>query len=462
LQVGLDKTRTERVREMLEGSVRIDLFGLRKEGRLDGDFVGPLGSDALVVERGANYLLEVVLRTLTPGHRFTEGTADSNELWVEVVLRDGERVIAQSGKVDPITGAVDPDAHFVNSYAVDRQGGHIALRNVEEIFTTVYNNQIGPGAADTLHYDLRIPSDAPRTLTLEAKLYYRKFSREMVVAVSGEQNARNELPVVTVAANRALLHVDQLPAGTGGEQPGSTIDLWERWNDYGIGLLATTGLGQLRQAEDAFKQVEAAGSAAGAINLARTYLRGGQLKQAAVALARARTEDSVAPSWTRAWLESELAMALGRIDSAIALLKQILANDFPGASERGFDFSRDYRVWERLGQAYWLRARLERDAIHREQRDTYLEQARENFEQALRLESENADAHYGMAQVAAGLGLPELAAEHRRLHALYRPDDSAQALAVATARAADSAVRRASNDVVVYPLKVTKAHNATL
>ena len=64
------------------------------------------------------------------------------------------------------------------------------------------------------------------------------------------------------------------PAVRGGDRP----ELWERWNDYGIGLLLAGEARQstLRQAEHAFRQVEALDRPDGPLNLARVYLKEGR------------------------------------------------------------------------------------------------------------------------------------------------------------------------------------------
>ena len=63
---------------------------------------------------------------------------------------------------------------------------------------------------------------------------------------------------------------------------------WERWNDYGIGLLlegnAGSEKGELRQAEAAFAEVERLGRPEGPLNLARVYHKEGRLDDAAQAL----------------------------------------------------------------------------------------------------------------------------------------------------------------------------------
>ena len=75
------------------------------------------------LQRGETYLIEVVLRTLTLGHHFTQGTADSNEVWLEVEAASGEEVlVGHSGQRRPSDNGVDPWAHFVNAFVIDRHG----------------------------------------------------------------------------------------------------------------------------------------------------------------------------------------------------------------------------------------------------------------------------------------------------------------------------------------------------
>ncbi|HMC66540.1 MAG TPA: multiheme c-type cytochrome, partial [Gemmataceae bacterium] len=67
--------------------LRIDLFGLREGDSIDGKFLGQLRPDLPTLTPGSTYLVEVVLRTLNVGHVFPQGTADSNEIWVDFEAR---------------------------------------------------------------------------------------------------------------------------------------------------------------------------------------------------------------------------------------------------------------------------------------------------------------------------------------------------------------------------------------
>ena len=73
-------------------------------------------------------------------------------------------------------GPVEPGAHFYRSLQLDAHGNPINKRNAWSTRATMYAHLIPPGAADTVHYRLKIPEDCGDQITLTAKLNYRKFS----------------------------------------------------------------------------------------------------------------------------------------------------------------------------------------------------------------------------------------------------------------------------------------------
>jgi len=444
-------------REFLEGVMRVDIFGLREGGRISGALTAPIRPEIPALEPGRSYLLETVIRTVKMGHVFTQGTADSNEVWMDVTVRDGDRVIGRSGGRDPRTNAVDPWAHRVNAFVIDRQGRRINRRNAQDIFTALYNNQIPPGAADVVHYRLEVPRGSRGPIEVEVKLCYRKFDTEYMALVEDDPAYFNDLPVVKLAED----HVSFPLRGSREGPPlnhDSPIEPWQRWNDYGIGLLRKGALGELRQAAEAFRRVEELGRPDGPLNLARVYIKEGRVQtDAPAALERAARFTPPANEWSVLWFGAQVASANGDHDVAIANLREILRGGFRQAEGRGFDFSKDYNVLNQLAGELYQRSLLERG----EARRPYLEQARERYEQTLRYDPENLTAHWGLKLVYRDLGDVEQEHRHAALHAYHKPDDNAQDYAVAQARLRYPAANKAAEAVVIYDLQRQGAPGAS-
>lgn len=437
----------------LRGATRIDIFGIKRDGRIDGQLVAPLRPALTVLEAGRTYLIEVVIRTLKMGHHFTQGTADSNEVWVEVVATAGargDRVIGRSGALEP-GGLVDPWAHFVNVYMLDRYGNRIDRRNAQDIFVPLYDHQVPPGAAQVVHYALHVPRDVGGPVMIDARLQYRKFDRTYMRYVMGD-DYQIGLPVTTLAADRVTLSVQEVRKVQAVQEV--PVPLWERWNDYGIALLlegASGGeKGELRQAAQAFAEVERLGRPDGPLNLARVYYREGRLTDAAEALGRAAVMTPGPPSWTFSWLTGLVNKENGYLDRAIDDFRRVLASKDPG---RGFDFSRDYEVINELGQALFERAKQERGASRQMERERLLREAVTQFERTLTLDAENVAAHYNLSLLYAELGDTRRAAEHRAAHARYKPDENARDRAVAFHRLRNPAADHAAQAIVIYEMR---------
>jgi tetratricopeptide (TPR) repeat protein len=443
----------------LRGSVRVDIFGLRDGGSITGELLAPLRPRLPKLRPGHTYLLEVVLRTLTVGHHFTQGTTDSNEVWVDAHVHDGQRTLGRSGALGE-HGRVDPWAHFVNVYMLDRHGQRIDRRNAQDIFTPLYDHQIPPGAAQVVHYLFTVPPDQKAPLTLEVRLNYRKFDTTYLQYVFGP-NYSNSLPITVIAEDMLTLPIEGGPEAPA--PPPSTIPEWQRWNDYGIGLLLEgnkgSEKGQLLQAEQAFLQVERLGRPDGPLNLARVYLKEGRLEEAAQALQRAARFQPPPPRWTLAWLSGLANKQNGHLDAAIADFRGILEDRYPELERRGFDFSKDYEVLNELGQTLFERAKQER---HQPQvRQAFLREAERRFLETLRLDPENLAAHYNLHLIYQALDNPAAAQHHKILHERYRPDDNARDRAVTIARKANPAADHAAQATVIYDLqRATRPHAA--
>jgi tetratricopeptide (TPR) repeat protein len=456
--------------DFLKETMRIDLFGVRENGAIDGKLHAPLRPEVPTLEPGKEYLLEAVVRTMKLGHLFTQGTVDSNEVWVEVTAKSGERVVGASGHMDAARGnEVDPWSHYINVFMLDKDGNRINRRNPQDIFTPLYNHQIPPGAAASLHYALNVPEGLAAPVTVEVRLLYRKFDTEYMQFVakngkvggdpirgdSGGELYVNDLPITVLATDRVTFPVAGVEAVV--ENPPREIPPWQRWNDYGIGQLLK-GKAELKQAEEAFQQVEKLGQYHGPLNLARVYFSEGRLDEAAAALSRAAefTEEP-APPWTMAWLSGQVAQQLGNLEEAERDFRKVLEDKTPEMIRRKFDFSLDYEVRNQLGVVLFDRARQLRGEADAAERELLLRDSIAQFEQTLALDSENVTAHHNLQLLYTQLGDKERAEEHRTLHERYKPDDNAADRAVRLAREKYPAANHAAEAVVIYPLQRTGA-----
>jgi tetratricopeptide (TPR) repeat protein len=463
-------------KKFLEGTMRVDIFGVKEDGKVDGRLVGPVRPVVPTLKRGENYLLEAVIRTLKVGHEFTQGTVDSNEVWLEVTLTNGDRVVGKSGGMDA-KGEVDQRAHFVNVFMLNKEGERINRRNAQEIFTPLYNHQIPPGAGQVAHYAFRVPDEIEGTLTATVKLQYRKFDHEYMEIVhkrlkethgtvdsnldaginisnSGlkeDGTYYNNLPIVTLASDTVTFPVEGQAVELGSQE--SKIPQWQRWNDYGIGLFLE-GKSELKQAEHAFMQVEQLKRFDGPLNLARVYLREGRIDEAADAIKRAAlATEPKAPEWTLAWFSGQVNREQGRLVEAESNFRSIVDQSTEERTKRGFDFSRDIEVLNALGRTLFDRCEQMRLDSQKDERKKLLDDAIKQFERTLAIDSENVNAHYNLGLIYAEVGNADLAKKHKALHLRYKPDDNAQGLAVRKARQKYPDANLAAESLVIYPLQ---------
>ncbi|MEL6105295.1 MAG: multiheme c-type cytochrome [Planctomycetota bacterium] len=461
-----DEAGIEAHRKMLKNSLRVDLFGLRRDGSIDGELIAPLPTEGASVVKGESYLIETVLRTLTLGHHFTQGTTDSNQIWVEFTATQDGEVIGKSGHRDD-RERVDSWSHFVNSFVVDREGNRINRRNAQDIFTKLYGHQIPPGAGQAIHYLLNVPSDSDSPIEITARLLYRKFDTEYLDYIRrdrdperdpldlGQVGDPNDLPIIEIATDSIRLSVsdEHQPADPAWNQAKESDDArpiptWQRWNDYGIGMLLK-GKAELKQAAEAFSMVSTFDRYDGPLNLARVQFAEGDLPAATKSLASAMEFDPPPPSWTHAWLSGVVNRQQGNLEKAAELLEGTLNTKIV---ERGFDFSKDYAVRNELGLTL-LDIAQRADVLGKpDEFEDYLRRSELEFKRVLDVDSENATAHANLAKIYALAEDTDKAEDHRQLHALYKIDDNAAEVALPAARRRYPAANHAGEALVIYDL----------
>jgi tetratricopeptide (TPR) repeat protein len=417
-------------------------FAVGEEGEMGAPAGGPEESAPVTapldrvparVRRGDDVRVDVVVRTRKVGHFFPGGTVDAFDVWLELKATDEKgRVVFWSGRVeDEGAGPVEPGAHFYRSLLVDAHGNPINKRNAWAARAVVYVRLIPPGAADTVHYRLRVPENAGEKITLSAQLHYRKFSwyntqfsfagvhdaarpgaftadyddrpftfTGDTARVSGKIKQVPQLPIVTLASDEAILHV--LPRSAKAPEPHLALDAkdWERWNDYGIGLLLQGDLKGAQAAFQKFTELDAA-NADGWVNIGRARVQEGDMEGAREVLKKAL---ALKPDLPRAnFFYARVLKADGNYDDAIHHLR-IAATQY----------SRDRVVRNELGRILFLKRQ-------------YAEAIRE-FEAVLTIDPEDLQAHYNLMLCYTGLGQEAKAAEHQKRYLRFKADESAQAL----------------------------------
>jgi tetratricopeptide (TPR) repeat protein len=398
------------------------------------EVLAPLDRVPVAVRRGESVRVEVVVRTRKVGHFFPGGTVDAFDVWVELEATDDKgRVLLHSGAVaDNGSGPVEPGAHFYRSLQLDERGNPINKRNAWMTRSVAYVRLIPPGAADTVHYRLQIPEDAGDSITLRAKVNYRKFAwwntqwafagvREQTDQhppvtksyddgkweftgstehVSGKVKAIPDIPTTVMAEATASITVIDRRAPLPDVRPLMDASVRERWNDYGIGLLLQ---GDLRAAQAAFRNVMAMdpGYADGPVNVARALLQEGDVDAAIPMLEKAL---ALSPRLAKAHFFLGTALrTLGRYDEALEHLR-VAAEQYP----------RDRVVLNQIGRVQFLQRNFQ--------------EAIATFNRVLTVDPEDLEAHYNLMLSYQGTGQAELAERERALYTRFKADESAQAI----------------------------------
>src|SRR5579862_1585079 len=429
----------------------------------------PLNRVQPVVRRGDTVRIDVVVRTKRIGHFFPGGTVDAYDTWLELKGTDDKgQVIFWSGMVeDGGKGPVEKGAHFYRSLQIDGHGHPINKRNAWATRSVVYVHLIPPGAADTVHYRVHIPENTGDKITLHARLCYRKFSwwntqfsfagvpdpsqpapevapefddtkyvfNGSLKGVSAKEEKIPDLPIVAIAEDQVTLSVE--PASVAAPQPKAVTqkDDWQRWNDYGIGLLLQ---GDLKGAQAAFTKVTEAdpNNPDGWVNIGRAAVQEGDMERARTVLQKAL---ALSPDLARAnFFYAKVLRNDGRYDEAAEHLRKVLVQ-----------YPRDRVALNDLGRILFLQRKYS--------------EAVSVLQSVLAVDPEDLQAHYNLMLCYNGLGDQKQAREHQIRYLRFKADEASQAITgpYRQLNPEDNNERQAVHEHVSVPLKATPARGKT-
>ena len=244
-----------------------------------------------------------------------------------------------------------------------------------------------------------------RTAGIRAKCHKDYDDREVTYTgnlstVSGEVKAIPDVPIVTMATSTVDLAV--LPAGAA--RPSAETKLlpedWQRWNDYGIGLLLQ---GDLKGAEAAFTKVTEidARNPDGWVNIGRVRLQEGNIGGARDVLEKAL---SITSGLARAnYFYARVLSQSGDYDGAITHLRKVVEQ-----------YPKDRVVRDDLGHVLFLKHNYAA--------------ARDEFNKALEIDPEDLEANYNLMLCYTGMGDAATSAEFQKRYMRFKANESAQTL----------------------------------
>jgi Flp pilus assembly protein TadD len=452
--------------------------------------LAPLDRVRPLLRRGDTVRVDVVVRTKKIGHFFPGGTVDAYDTWLELKATDDKgQTIFWSGMVeDNGKGSVEKGAHFYRSLQIDEHGNPINKRNAWSTRSVVYVRLIPPGAADTVHYRMHIPENVGNKITLHARLCYRKFAwwntqfafagvpappndngrAEPALSDQAQQGSRTgpgradtepdqgpgyddrkyaftgslsgvsakeekipDVPIVAIAENEVTLNVG--PHNTPALQPKTELhgEDWQRWNDYGIGLLLQ---GDLKGAEVAFQRVTEIDpkNPDGWVNIGRAAVQEGDMERARTVLQKAI---DLSPSLARAhYFYARVLRSDGNYDGTASELRKVLAQ-----------YPRDRVALNDYGRVMFLQRKYS-DAV-------------KALNAVLAIDPEDLQAHYNLMLCYRGLGDENQAEDHQVRYLRFKADESSQTITgpYRQAHPEDNNERQAIHEHVSVPLSALKA-----
>jgi tetratricopeptide (TPR) repeat protein len=390
----------------LQNSVfNVDLFAL--ETGKDSGVIAPLGTKPFTLHAGDPVTVSVVIQNKGIAHSHVPEQRDMYESWVQFTVKaaDGSTVM-DSGFLKP-NGELDERAHSFTNRLINKEGTLNSLHQVWANRVVAYNNTIQSGRSQIVRYEFRIPETMTSgALTVTAKINYRRFDQHFIDFGLSKGYVQ---PVVEMVSRTRVLHIgDNAP-----EAPDPADNpVWQRWNNYGIGLLDAQQYGD---SVHAFEQVAKLRPdyADAYTNIALANFQWERYDQSRVNLEKAlrlipAPGAAGANETTRARALYYLALVErneGNLDEAIEDLKKVAA---------AFPQSRD--AHRELGFSYYQQHKYD--------------PAREQYELVQGIDPDDLAAHYNLSILYRRLGMKDKAVIEAARFADQKDDPTANTYAL--------------------------------
>jgi tetratricopeptide (TPR) repeat protein len=356
--------------------LKVDIFALRELGSTQAGAIAPLDKTTFTLLRGETVIVDVVIQNKGIGHGLVPEQRDFYECWVEFRAVDAAgRELLSSGFLNP-DGSLDEAAHSYTNRLISNAGRLLDHHEVWKTRVKAYDRTLLPGRSEAVHYKFRIPQEAKGSITLTAKVRYRRFRKQYTDWVLNEDS---RYPIVDMASKSLRLN---LGLNTQAEPPSKEKDLL-RWNNYGVALIDQQ---EFNAAIAVFKE---------ALRLdpdyvdAYTNMAVAELSQNNYASAQKFLSETLkhSPGNPRALAYRGIVYRLQyKLDQAIAVLSPLVPV-----------YPKLRQARQELGYAYFLQKKY---AL-----------AREQYEALQRIDPDDIQAHRWLAPVYLALGLKEKAAQ---------------------------------------------------
>lgn len=179
------------------------------------------------IEAGSDLQLSVMITNNKTGHNFPTGPLDVIQSWLEIVVTDQDgRELYTSGTLDE-NHFIEPGSFIFKAEPVDQYNNIIDRHNLWEMVGVRYSRALYPGYSDNAYFEIPVPdsigaseeltveipsgelegSESSSTLTISARLRYRKINQYLVNLVFGSIYDDPTAHVTTLSSDRVRINV---------------------------------------------------------------------------------------------------------------------------------------------------------------------------------------------------------------------------------------------------------------